>query len=446
MARGTDIIRRLREAVRCSPDNAPLRHQLADTLLTYGFFAEAAEEYRVALGLAPKNLEIAVGLAKAFYQQGKHSASLAVIEDLMKNADPPAEAYVLHARLLLLDGQPDRALEQYQLAVQSDPTVADPALAEQLAEVGAAGEDPARASLRLRQADLPEQLDLDLERPRITFRDIGGMELLRDEIRLKIIDPLKHREIFEAYGKSAGGGILMYGPPGCGKTHIARATAGEIQAGFFAVGIDEILDMYLGNSEKNLHEVFVRARRNRPCVLFFDEVDALGSKRSEMRHNAGRAAVNQFLAEMDGVKESNDGVLILAATNAPWYVDSAFRRPGRFDRVIFVPPPDEAAREAILPILLQGKPAKDIDCARVAARTEGFSGADLKAVVDVAVEDKLLEAMKTGVPRPLTTADLLKAVGRRKPTTPEWFATAKNYALYANQGGVYDDIVRYLRL
>ncbi len=165
-----------------------------------------------------------------------------------------------------------------------------------------------------------------------------------------------------------------------------------------------------------------------------------------MRQNAGRMLINQFLSEMDGVKASNEGVLILAATNAPWHLDSAFRRPGRFDRILFVPPPDGAARAAILRLHLRGKPTDDVDVNHLAKKAEGFSGADLRAVVDLAVEAKLRQAMKSGVPEPLTTKDLAAAVSSRKPTTREWFATARSYALYSNQGGIYDDILTYLKL
>jgi SpoVK/Ycf46/Vps4 family AAA+-type ATPase len=181
-------------------------------------------------------------------------------------------------------------------------------------------------------------------------------------------------------------------------------------------------------------------------VLFFDEVDALGAARGDMRHHAGRQLINQFLAEMDGVKDSNEGVLILAATNAPWHLDSAFRRPGRFDRVLFVPTPDPVARAEILRLQCKGKPTEDIDFERLGKKTDHFSGADLKAVVDMAVERKLQEAIKSGAPKPLTTGDLLAALGGLKPTTREWFATARNYALYSNQGGIYDDILPYLKL
>jgi SpoVK/Ycf46/Vps4 family AAA+-type ATPase len=292
----------------------------------------------------------------------------------------------------------------------------------------------------------PAAGEREIERPKVNFSDVGGMEKVKEEIRLKIIHPLTHPKIYKAYGKPIGGGILMYGPPGCGKTYLARATAGEIKAGFIAVGINDVLDMWIGNSERNLHELFEQARSHTPCVLFFDEVDALGASRGDMRHHAGRQLINQFLAEMDGVKTSNEGVLILAATNAPWHLDSAFRRPGRFDRLLFVPPPDAAARAAILRLLCRGKPIEEIDYEGIARKADHFSGADLKALVDVAIEKKLQEAMKTGTPKPLTSKDLAAAAGTLKPTTREWFSTARNYALYSNQGGVYDDILKHLKL
>ena len=206
------------------------------------------------------------------------------------------------------------------------------------------------------------------------------------------------------------------------------------------------MDMWIGNSEKQLHALFEQARRNAPCVLFFDEVDALGASRTDMKTSGSRHLINQFLSELDGVNVSNEGVLILAATNAPWHLDSAFRRPGRFDRVLFVPPPDRAARTAILQIMLSGKPTDSVSCDVLAKKLDGFSGADLKAVVDVAIEAKLTQAMKEGIPKPLSTKDLQRASSRVKPSTAEWFSTAKNYAMFSNQGGAYDDILDYLNL
>ena len=263
---------------------------------------------------------------------------------------------------------------------------------------------------------------------------------------MKIIYPLQHADLFKAYDKKVGGGVLLYGPPGCGKTMVSKATAGEIKANFMSLGLHQILDMWIGNSEKHMHEVFNLARQNAPCVLFFDEVDALAADRRDLRQSAGRTLINQFLAEMDGAEAQNDGVLILGATNAPWHIDPAFRRPGRFDRTLFVPPPDEAARAAIIEVMARKKPVGELDPQTLARKTEGFSGADLKALFDLATEEVLAQAMKTGQIVPLTTKDLVKACGRHKPTTRAWFESAKNYALYANQSGFYDEVLRYLKL
>jgi ATP-dependent 26S proteasome regulatory subunit len=442
-----EALQALREAVRLAPDNVPLRQHFAQTLLGSGFLEEAEREFRRLLSLAPNDEQLKLGLASAFYQQNKNSHALVIIEDLIKTSKTPARAHMLHARLCYRAGEIPLAVRAYHAAIEADPSVADAELSARLGiratpetsevvegKVRAAWEEPGAAP------------HTEIERPKITFKDVGGMDTVKEEIRMKIIHPLTHPELYKAYGKPIGGGILMYGPPGCGKTYLARATAGEIKAGFLAVGINEVLDMWIGQSERNLHELFEQARSHKPCVLFFDEVDALGASRTDMRQSAGRQLINQFLAELDGVQSDNEGVLILAATNAPWHLDSAFRRPGRFDRILFVPPPDAGARAAILRIQCKGKPMDEIDFEHVAKKAENFSGADLKSIVDVAVENKLREAMKAGVPRPLSTKDLLAATGNVRPSTKEWFATARNYALYSNQGGIYDDILSYLKI
>lgn len=445
-------MRALREALKFSPDNVALRKHLADVLIGYGRADEAERELREAAGLAPADKDLKVALARVYLQLGRSSHALVILEDLVKNGGQgvtPAVRVML-AQALQRTGETERAAAQYKMAVDADPSVADAALAEQLGTRGRPAQpgddDEGDGRRRVPAQDQPVSPIAEVERPRVTFADIGGMEKVKEEIRLKIIHPLTHADLYKAYGKAIGGGILMYGPPGCGKTHLARATAGEVKARFIAVGINDILNMWMGESERSLHEIFERARMDTPCVLFFDEVDALGASRADLKHSAGRNLVNQFLAELDGLASKNDGLLILAATNAPWHVDSAFRRPGRFDRVVFVPPPDAPARASILRIMLAGKPVESIDHDLVAKKTEGFSGADIKNLIDVTIETKLKSAMARGIPEPIKTADLLNAAKGLKPTTHEWFSTARNYALFSNQGGLYDDVLDHLKL
>jgi len=450
MAGGDEAIAALRAALSVSPDNIPLRKHLAETLAGYARWGEAETEYRAALALSPDSDDLKLGLAGAFYQQGKYSASLVILESRLSGKNVPARMLLLHARLLLRSGEAERAVSQYRAAREADPSVEDAELAEQLGMEREESEDSSWEVVegKLREADEEDDSrkhGFELERPKINFKEVGGMEDLKEEIRMKIIHPMTHPSLYAAYGKKIGGGILMYGPPGCGKTYLARATAGEVRAKFLAIGISDVLDMWTGSSERNLHAIFEQARANKPCVLFFDEVDALGASRTDLKLGAARL-INQFLSEMDGVEASNEGVLILAATNAPWHLDSAFRRPGRFDRILFVPPPDASARAQVLRLMLTGKPCQDIHVDEIAKKTDGFSGADLKAVVDMAVEHKLREAFKSGTPQPLTTKDLLAAAKGLRPTTREWFATARNYALYSNQGGIYDDILKHLKL
>jgi transitional endoplasmic reticulum ATPase len=441
MSQPSDRLRALREAVRIAPDDASLRRLLGDAMLQDGSAEEAEAEFRAALRLDPEDASARLGLVQAFRAQQKLSAALVVLEDEARAGRGGPQVQLLLARLLLETGDTARAREAYEAAVAANPAAADVELAARLGGVrtGPATErEPAAAP-----AGDADGL-VHVERPGVGFKDVGGMEALKEQIGLKIIHPLKHPEMYRAYGRPIGGGILMYGPPGCGKTHLARATAGEVDATFISVGIHEVLDMWIGQSERNLAELFKQAREQAPCVLFFDEVDALASRRSDFRTSAGRPLINQFLSELDGIDGGNDGLLVLAATNAPWHLDPAFRRPGRFDRVLFVPPPDLVARAAILEILCKGKPADRLDFDKVARKTDGFSGADLKAVVDLAIERKLTDAIRTGRPVPISTDDLLKATKDVRPSTREWFATARNYVMYANEGGLYDDVKPWL--
>jgi SpoVK/Ycf46/Vps4 family AAA+-type ATPase len=392
MAESDDMIEGLRQAVRVSPDNVPLRQHLADTLLGHGQPADAEREFRAALQIKPDDVKLKFGLARAFEQQGKASAAIVVLEEISKRSDVPAKARVLYARLLLAAGHDDDAARQYRKAIEADASVADVHLADQL------GVDAAPAKASSDDDDNGEVVDgkvraawegpaaaggVEIERPKTTFNDVGGLDEVKEQVRMKIIHPLKHPEIYKAYGKPIGGGILMYGPPGCGKTFLARATAGEISAAFLSIGINDVLDMWIGNSEKNLHELFERGRRGRPCVLFFDEVDALAASRADMRSSAGRTPdqpVPRRARRHAGEQRRSAhprGHATRRGTSTPRSAG-----PDGSTASSSSPPPDQNARAADPPRNVRGKPVSDVDYNLIAKKTDAFSGADLKAVLD----------------------------------------------------------------
>jgi AAA+ superfamily predicted ATPase len=285
----------------------------------------------------------------------------------------------------------------------------------------------------------------DVEPAGMSLADVAGMDQVKARLEAAFLAPMRNPELRKLYGKSLRGGLLLYGPPGCGKTFIARAVAGELGAAFVAVTLADVLDMYIGNSEKNLHALFETVRANAPCVLFLDEVDAIGQKRSQLRNSALRQVVNQLLVELDDVHAANEGVFVLGATNHPWDVDSALRRPGRFDRTLLVLPPDQPAREAILKLHLRDRPVAGVDPRKIAKVTDGYSGADLAHVCEGAAELAMLDSARSGQIRMIGQADLEAALKEVKPSTGAWLQLARNVAMFANESGEYDELVAYLK-
>lgn len=450
-----EVIQQLIEAVAISPNNIPLRLQLAQFLIDDGEYNDAIEQYQQILKLEYGHTKARKSLANIYFKQKKYSTAIIVFESLYKESLLDEKENVLYAKSLIKENSVNEALDVYKQVIASNRNFKDE-------ELDGLFRSTAMASRKLDFDDDKDEWDDDdlstdltsadnsasyfLEKPNINFSNVGGMQKLKEEIALKIIHPIKNPALYKAFGKKTGGGILLYGPPGCGKTFIAKATAGEIDAKFISIGLHDILDMWMGNSEKNLHQIFEVARQNQPCVLFFDEVDALGASRNDLRQSSMRHVINQFLAEMDGASGNNEGVLILAATNAPWSVDAAFRRPGRFDRVLFVPPPDKQSRSEILKDLIKEKPVEAIDVEQIASITNDYSGADLNAIIDIATEAKLTESLAKGSIEKITTKDIIKATKQHRPTTAEWFSTARNYALYANETGLYNEILAYLNI
>ncbi len=400
------VLDSLRKAVEAMPDDLPLRLHLATLLLRAGQRDEAVRHLGAILQLDPGN-----------------SGALALLREpapaAPANPDIPAERTVVTPPTPPYDWS------------QAEDELRDVLPAMFVGESETAG---------LEQADA-----YDAEQAGLTLADVAGMTEVKKRLEAAFLAPMRNPDLRRLYGKSLRGGLLLYGPPGCGKTFIARAVAGELGAKFIAVSFADIIDMFVGQSERNIHELFEIARRNAPCVLFLDEVDAIGQKRSQLRHTPMRSAVNQLLLELDDVAAGNEGVFLLAATNHPWDVDSALRRPGRFDRTLLVLPPDTDARVGVFRYHLRDRPVAGIDLAKLARLTEGYSGADIAHICETAAEHALMDSVRLGEPRMIGNPDLEAAITEVKPSLGAWFDTARNVALFANEGGAYDDLAAYLR-
>ena len=288
-------------------------------------------------------------------------------------------------------------------------------------------------------------LDIETE-PSITMDDIAGLQDLKNQIYRKIVRPFENPDLYEKFKRRAGGGLLMYGPPGCGKTMIAKAVAHECKAQFFEIHAGEILDKHVGVAEKRILDIFERGRTAQPSVLFFDEIEALAHRRNYINNNSQNALISTILREMDGVSKENNGLLFLGATNVPWSIDPAFKRPGRFDRTLFVPPPDQIARNYLLKNLLKERPVdENVTLKRLVAKTTGYSGADLKALVETAVDYAIDESTVGDEISPITNKHLSEALREINPSIGEWLGLAKGFVEYGNQDGQYDDLKKFLK-
>ena len=395
-----ELLAALLTALEHDPGSVPIRVHVGRLLLEGGNPTAALEHFARALGQEPANIDAIVGARSAATALGDTAR---------------ADAY--------------SKLERAMSAPAEPPP--EPVLATGETKSGAGA------------ADAPWWESIT---PGITLDDVGGMDAVKKRLEVSFFGPMRNPDLQRAFGISLRGGLLLYGPPGCGKTFMARAIAGQLGAHFIPVGLSDVYDMWFGESERKLHELFEGARRQRPSVLFFDEIDALGQRRSQLRNQSLlRSVVNQLLAELDGVRTENEGVYVLAATNHPWDVDSALLRPGRFDRIAFVGPPDQGARAAILHYHLRERPVGELNLAKLAADTADFSGADLAHLCASATELALADSVALGHLRPIGDSDLRSALKEIRPSTAAWFETARNFVLFANQAGTYDDLQDYMR-
>lgn len=278
----------------------------------------------------------------------------------------------------------------------------------------------------------------------VSFAQVGGLQEVKETVWMKFVQPFLAPVIHERLRHRRGSGVLLYGPPGCGKTFVAKATAGECRATLVHVQAADILDPGAGESEQNIRSLFHAARMQKPAILFFDELDALGNPREKFSPSWMMGVHDHLLMEIEGVAKEADKLLIMGATNMPWDVDPGFHRPGCFDQLIFVGPPDAKARETIFRLKLEGRASEPIDYAQLAGWTELYSGADIEYVVELATEQVLHDMLATGIERPIKMSDLRESIAATRPTTIEWLRTAKHYVKYANDEGLYDGMERFL--
>jgi transitional endoplasmic reticulum ATPase len=360
-------------------------------------------------------------------------------ERLARGSDLPQDR-VMRARALLGLGREQEAVVIYRQAIAKDPAIRNRELERMLGIRPSIGLSAAPAkvislntySRRQNKPDNEAQdrvaeafLD-DFGEAGIAFGDVAGLADIKAEIRNRIVLPYLKPTLFERYKQKAGGNLLLYGPPGCGKTLIARAVAGESDARFLSVNPEEILDKYTGEPERRLRTLFDDARSDTPAILFFDNFDALAFRRIGYRAGIAPALVSVLTSELDGTIHNNSGLFIIAATNAPWLLESNLLHPGVFQRVMYVPPPPLQERLAILKRAVAGVPGHDkISFDRIGRKCAGFSGSDLLALADWACNSVLTKALAGAPDASLTTALLEDGLKLFKPSTADWLTLTR---------------------
>ncbi len=441
------------KSAELDPQNPIIYNNRGDAYYRKQDYQSAVKDYDKAISLNPNYL-------KAFYNRGLSYASIEeyekAIEDFSKVVELKAdfaEAYHLRGLAYEYAGAISSAIADYEKALELNPSLAEAkthlegAKAKEGQSSGGGGGSGGGDSKDGKAADIKL-----LSKPNMSFEDVAGMHKMKEEIRQSVVYPMADPELARKYGKLGGGGVLMYGPPGCGKTFIVKAAAGECKSGFINAKLSDLLDMYVGNTEKNIHKVFELARKNTPCMLFFDEVDAIGGRRDQGEGaQYMKMAVNQMLYEMDGVEANNQNVLVIAATNAPWDVDPALRRSGRFSKTIFTPAPDMESRYEMFKLHSRKRPVdKGIPYWGLAAATMEYAAADIKAICDEAatfpwmeafkgIQEKTANYIKQGIDpkeaenrartevkqRNISVADYVNAIRKKRSSLPPWYGQAK---------------------
>ena len=459
----------LRRALRRSPGNTALLLLDGQRGLEDLQFNEARQAFDRLLTLEPGHFEAQLGIARVLFLDGKTSEAAVRTERILRDHPDFAPAHLFLSRIHLAENNRSKALEEYQKAIAVDSAIGDPGLEK---ELGRGGRPPRRTPAPVASEPrtpggnpFPDEDALDddnefdedgewrtehwyqptpIEPGGADFNSVGGMDRVKEKIRNLLLEPLRDPTLFRAYGQQSAGGILLYGPPGCGKTLISRAIAGESRAKVFPIGIHDLFDSYIGNTEKNIRYLFETARQQAPSVLVFDEADSFAPDRKRLRDPQMRNVVNQLLSELDAIHRPGSEVLVVASTNTPWAMDPQFLRPGRFDHALFVPPPDRRARRMILHQLLADRPTEKLDYNALAKASRGFSGADLRGWVDRACHLAIGDAVQSGKLIPLTDELMMQARVGIKSTCRGWFHEAREQVRNPRTREMMSDFMQWL--
>ena len=420
-------------------------------------FADAIKEYDAAIGIDKKYADAYFNRALTERVMNNFSAARSDLEVVLKLQPSSADAPLLIGDMA--EGNKDliEAKRWYEKSLSNKPDYAEAKnrleRINSLISAEAAGVKVETGRLEMKE-DNEERIEegqikkLSFYKSKVKFDSVIGLNKVKKFLQDNIILAIKEPALFKKYGKKLGVGLLLYGPPGVGKTHIVNAIAGEAQANVIIARINQIIDMYTGNTEKNLHAIFEQARKSTPCIIFFDELDALGVKRggggggSEGgESSAMRLAVNQFLVEMNGVESNPEGIYVIGATNQPWDIDPALKRSGRFGDSVYLSPPKYKDRKGLFEYYTRNKPRAHMGYGRLARATAGYSPADIERAVDRAAMRPLLHEYETKKGRELTMNDILATLKDKDfggSSLDEWYSMVKKDVISKTETQIVD--------
>jgi hypothetical protein len=447
-----ELLEGLEAAVAASPDNVPLRLHLGSLLLQAGRHADALEQCAAVLQRVPEHRG-ALDLAA--------SATMAVepprwatdrIERGKPGSQPPRPSAAGRRSLEAVREQPRQPAESHRREPvrevgrggRSVASAARPLAAEERVPLDAEPDGAEELARGSKVVALLEELGLGIEPAGVTLSNVGGMTSVKQWLASGGPMSQAERSSRRRLQRALRGGLLEYGPAGCGKTFVARAIAGELGVGFLPVDLAELLEHYPGEGQRSLHEVFQATRLAAPCLLFLDQLDAVGDGPGTRHQAFSRGVVEQLVAELQAIRDEHQDVTVVAASESPWDVDPLLRE--RMSRRLLVLPPDREARELIILDAIGDYPVAELNVAALAGRTEGFSATDLIMLSDSAVEIATERALSSGRDRPVSMNDFDRALVGMRPSPPAWLALARDFVLYAGHGGVYDDLLAYLRV